>query len=116
VSRVNKQEVETKAQTAEIELEGSSVLEGYTSPEQQFVKDGVILTVKRNDQGRVVLNATGEESEEALRQKALTFAEKLQQAYSYHKAMQQLRTSGFNVVNESVGQDEEIHIILRRWQ
>jgi hypothetical protein len=115
VSSVNKEEVETKAQTVEVELEGSSVLEGYTGQEQQFVKDGVTLTVKSNEQGRVILCAKGDESKEALRQKALTFAGKLQQAYSYHKAMTQLRTSGFNVVSENVGQDKEIHITLRRW-
>ena len=78
-------------------------------------KEGVLLTIKRNEYGRVVLCAKGSESKEILRQKATTFAEKLHQTYAYHKAMTQLRTSGFNVVNENVGQDKEIRITLRRF-
>jgi hypothetical protein len=115
VKSVVKEEVEVKANTVEVELEGSSVLEGYTGQELQFLKEGVQLTVKRNEYGRVVLCAKGSESKEALRQKASTFIEKLYQAYAYNKAMTQLRTSGFNVVNENVGQDKEIRITLRRF-
>ncbi len=115
VSSVSKEEVEAKAQMVKIELEGSSVLEGFTGQEQRFVKEGITLAVGKNEQGRVVLRATGDESKEVLREKAMTFAGKLQQVYSYHKAMTQLKTSGFNVVSENVGQDREIHITLRRW-
>lgn len=115
VKSVTKEQVEVKENTVEVELEGSSVLEGYTGQELQFVKEGVLLTVKRNDYGRVVLCAKGSESKDILRQKATTFADKLHQTYAYHKAMTQLRTSGFNVVNENVGQDKEIRITLRRF-
>ena len=110
-----KEQVEVQENVVEIELEGSSVIEGHTGQEVQFVKEGVLLTVKRNDYGRVVLCAKGSESKDILRQKATTFADKLHQAYAYHKAMTQLRTSGFNVVNENVGQDKEIRITLRRF-
>jgi hypothetical protein len=118
VSSVNEAKVKTETgaetETVEIELKGSSVLEGYKG-EEQFVKDGVTLTIKMNEGGRVVLCAKGKESQKALRQKAITFAEKLQQAYSYHKAMTQLRTTGFKVVYENVEQNEEIHVTLRRF-
>jgi hypothetical protein len=115
VKSVTKEEVETSENVVEIELEGSSVQEGYMGQEQQFVKEGVLLTVKRNEFGRLVLCAKGSESKDILRQKASAFIEKLHQAYAYNKAMTQLRTSGFNVVNENVGQDKEIRITLRRF-
>jgi hypothetical protein len=114
VKTLAKEEIEVGENVVEIELEGSLVQEGYTGKEMQFAKEGVLLTVKRNEFGRVVLCAKGSESKDVLRQKAATFVEKLHQAYAYNKAMTQLRTSGFNIVDETVGQDKEIHIKLRR--
>jgi hypothetical protein len=114
VKTVAKEEVEVGENVVEIELEGSSVQEGYTGQEIQFVKEGIQLTIKRNEFGRVVLCAKGSESKDVLRQKASSFIDKLNQTYAYHKAMTQLRTSGFNIVDETVGQDKEIHIKLRR--
>jgi hypothetical protein len=115
VSSVDREKVDVEVETVEVELEDSSVLEGYMGEERQFIKDGVTLTVRTNEHGRLVLYAKGNESKETLQWKALAFAGKLQQTYSYHKAMTQLRQSGFNVVDERVEQDEEIHITLRRW-
>jgi hypothetical protein len=115
VKTMVKEEVQVSENTVEIELKGSSVVEGYKGQELQFNKEGVLLTVKRNEIGRLVLCAKGSESKEVLRQKASAFIEKLHQAYAYNKAMTQLRTSGFNVVGEDVGQDKEIHITLRRF-
>jgi hypothetical protein len=115
VSSVVKQKVETELdQTAEVEVEVDSVLEGYTGEELKFVREGVTLTIRTNQDGRLVVRAKGSESKQVLEQKALTFTGKLQQVYSYNKAMTQLRQSGFNVVDESVGHDQQIHIILRR--
>jgi hypothetical protein len=115
VSSREKEKVEAEVNTVEVELEASSVVAGCSGQQREFVKDGVTLSVKMNERGRLVLCAEGNESKATLRDKALTFAGRIQQAYSYDKAMTQLRQSGFNVVNESVEQDEEIHINLRRW-
>ncbi len=115
VKSVVEENVEVKENIVEIELEGSCVLEGHTGQEVQFTKEGVLLTVKKNEFGRVVLIAKGSESKESLRQKATAFIDKLHQAYAYNKAMTQLRTSGFNVANETVGENKEIHITLRRF-
>jgi len=116
VKSANEEQVNVEqVNTVEVELEVSSVLEGYTADKQQFIKEGVVLTVRTNEDGRLVLCAMGDESKEILREKALTFAGKLQQVYSYHKAMTQLRQAGFNVVDESVEQDEQIQITLRRY-
>lgn len=114
VKSVTKEQVEVKENVIEIELEGSLVQEDYTGQEVQFAKEGMLLTVKRNEYGRLVLCAKGIETKDVLRQKTTTFVEKLHQAYAYNKAMTQLRISGFNIVDENVGQDKEIHIKLRR--
>jgi hypothetical protein len=113
VSSVRKSEVDVEAQTKEVELEIGSVQGGYTGQEQQFIKDDVTLTIKSDELGRLVLCAKGDVPKEHLREKAMTFAGKIQQAYAYHKAMTQLRTLGFNVVDERVGQDQ--HVKLRRF-
>jgi len=109
-----KEEVEVETEnTVEVELE-SSVQEGCMG-RQQFTRDGITLTVKINRQGRLVVCAKGQESKEMLQQTADTFAGKIQQAYSYSKAMTQLRESKFNVVEEQLGQDGKLHLKLRRW-
>ena len=113
VALSNRQQVGVAASnTVELEL-GSIVQEEYAG-QQQFVKDGITLTVKRNTQGKLVVFAQGQESEAVLENAAKTFAGKMQQAYSYHKAMSQLRGCRFNVVSENVEEDGQIHIKLRR--
>ena len=113
VASENKTSVEE--QTQEVELELGSVQGGLTSDRQQFTKDGVFYTIKCNEQGRLVLIAKGSETKERLREKAATLAGKIQQAYAYHKAMTQLKTTGFNVVAENTGEDQEIQVTLRRF-
>jgi hypothetical protein len=108
----NKTSVEN--QTQEIELELGSVQEGVISNKQVFTKDGIIFTVKCDERGRLILCAKGSETKERLREKATSLAGKIQQAYAYHKAMTQLRTTGFKVVAENIGQDQEIRVMLRR--
>ena len=113
VSSSVKQEVGVEVgNTVEVELD-SLVQEGYVG-QQQFVKDGITLTVKKNTQGKLVVCTQGQESKAALEQAAETFAGKMQQAYSYHKAMSQLRVCRFNVISENVEEDGQIHIRLRR--
>jgi hypothetical protein len=115
VSCAAREKVEVEEGVTEVEVEVDSVLEGCTGEEQEFVKGGVRLVVRTNEDGRLVVRASGDESKESLQQKALTFAGRLQQAYSYDKAMTQLRQSGFNVTDEHVGQDQDVHVTLRRW-
>ena len=109
------EETKTGINTAEVELEGSSLLEAYTGREEQFIKDGIRITVKVNQNGRIIVRVKGKESQEFLKQKAEDFAGKFLQAYSYHKAMSQLRKTGFIVVDENVQADQQIHITLRRF-
>ena len=115
VKSLAKEQVEAKETIVEIELEGSIVQEGYTGQELHFSKEGMQITIKRNNYGRLALYAKGSESKEVIGQKAKAFIDKLHQAYAYNKAMTQLRTSGFNVVNETVEENREIHIKLRRF-
>jgi hypothetical protein len=108
----NKTSVEN--QTEEVEMELGSVQGGEISNKQVFTKDGIIFTVKCDEQGQLILCAKGNETKERLREKATTLAGKIQQAYAYHKAMTQLRTTGFKVVAENIGQEQEIRVTLRR--
>jgi hypothetical protein len=113
VAGENKTSVEE--QIKEVEMELGSVQGGVISNRQVFTKDGVLYTIKCDEQGRLILSAKGSETKEDLHQKAATLAGKIQQAYAYHKAMTQLKTTGFNIVAENVGQDQEIQVTLRRF-
>jgi hypothetical protein len=115
VSAARKEMMTADVKAEEVEIEVGSVEGKCTSEVQQFVKDGVTLTVKTNEQGRLVVCAKADLPKDVLMHKAHAFAGKLQQAYAYHKAMTQLHTTGFNVVNENVGPDDQIHVTLRRW-
>jgi hypothetical protein len=113
VASENKTSVEEQIQ--EVEMELGTVEGGVISDKEVFTKDGVLYTIKCDEQGRLILSAKGSEAKDNLHEKATTLAGKIQQAYAYHKAMTQLKTTGFNVVAENVGQDQEIHVTLRRF-
>jgi hypothetical protein len=115
VSSATCQNEATEINTVEIELEGSSVLEGCSGEQLQFSKEDMKLAVRRNERGRISLFAQGSQSKEVLRENATAFIARLHQAYAYHRAMTQLRSSGFNAVSEQVDQNREIHITLRRF-
>jgi hypothetical protein len=115
VTSRQREEIGVEVNTVEVELKGSNVVEGQQGGDQQFTKDGISLVITTNECGRLVLRASGEEAEEVLREKLMSFAEKMQQAYSYHRAMTQLHKTGFNVVQEKVGEDKFIHITLKRF-
>jgi hypothetical protein len=100
--------------SVDVELKGSAVLEGYTGQEHRFTHGKATISVMKNDFGRIVVRAEGDELRSVLRQKAETFAREMQQVYSYSRAMTQLRASGFNLVTEEVTKYKEIHILLRR--
>ena len=41
--------------------------------------------------------------------------ENISQRYAYHMIVEETSRAGFNVVEESVGQDNSIHMTVRRW-
>ena len=116
VSSADRGKVDERMNTVEVELEGSSVLEGYVVEKRQFIKDRVELSVETNGRGRVILRLRGNESNEVLRRTAREFVGGMKQVYAYDKAMTQLRQSGFNVVDETVETNGEIRVTLRRWR
>lgn len=42
--------------------------------------------------------------------------EKVQQRYAYHLVLRETQKAGFDLVEESVGQDQIIRMTVRRWQ
>ncbi len=103
------------AGTVDVELAGSAVLEGYAGQEVKVSRGETTVTVRRNEFGRLIVSAEGTGSKSELLKMAEAFAAQMQQVYSYNKAMNQLRTSGFNVVAEEVTKDKEINVTLRRF-
>jgi len=112
------EEADVAAQTnsAEIELENSSVLECSQAHQARFVREGLGITVETNERGRLVVRVEGHESQESLRQKAQGFAGAVAQHFAYHRAITQLRQAGFAVVEEQMSEDRAVHVTLRRWE
>jgi len=116
----------TRAQTKvqnknmiEVELQDSQALADTVAAGQEIVltKGTLSLRVHRNKQGRCVICAEGaNHTEEELRATANTFSEKISQCFVYNKVMSELRTKGFQVVNEEQMEDETVRIHVRRWE
>jgi len=107
----------TSDRTVDLKLCGSAgVTDQLANDEQlQFVRDDVTVTFSRDARGRCNVSVGGPGmSDEALRQIGTEFAEQVVQQYAYHQLMSQLDAKGFNVVHQEVGDDQTIHIQVRR--
>ena len=105
-------------QSVELTVAESEVLAQSfaTDKEIVFVKDEVEIRVGRDERGRcrVCVKAKGHTKAE-LEQMAEEFTQKLTQCFVYNRVATELKNKGFTIVNEEVGEDESIHIHVRRW-
>lgn len=107
------------AESVELELDESQAVgeAAGVAEEIAFVRGGVTLRVKRNRQGRCCVCAEGQgQGKAALKKQAEEFSQKLAQCFAYNKVMTELRAKGFQVVQESVAEDQSVRIHVRRWQ
>ncbi len=110
--------VETENQV-EVELKDSQDLQQNIATGQEIVltRGTVVLKVRRDERGRCSVCATGKgHTDEELRTLAEEFAEKMTQCFVYNRVMTELKTKGFQVVNEEMAQDDSVRIHVRRWE
>ena len=119
------EEIAAAAETAvvknsvEVEVKNSEILQNVAT-EQQIVlqaKGGVEVRVKRDARGRCVVCASGKGKTKAeLKAFAERFTERMTQCFVYNRVMTELKSRGFQVMNEERMEDESLRINVRRWE
>ena len=105
-------------QQVEIALSDSEVLAQSMVSNKEIVltKGNVELRVRRDERGRCTVCAKGKgHSKEELKQMAEQFTKKMTQCFVYNRVATEIKSKGFQVVNEEVMDDEAIRINVRRW-
>ena len=113
--------VETRATTGSVQLEiaQSEVVTSQLGRDQRIsvTREGVTVTFSRDARGRAALCVTGNgQSNEALRALGEELSQSVVQHYVYQKLMDEMRTRGFNVVEEEVNEDRSIRLKVRHWE
>lgn len=128
VSRSVKEQVKSasvvnqlQAERNEVEVEvadSEALAENLVTDEEIVLTKGMVeLRVRRDERGRVIVHASGLGHTDAeLKVIAEEFAKRMTQCFIYNRVMSEVKSRGFNVVNEERMQDETVRIHLRRWE
>jgi hypothetical protein len=103
----------------ELEIENSEVVTNQLGREQQIsvTRDGVTITFSRDARGKASLCVTGEgRSKDELHAMGEELSQSVVQHYVYQKLMDEMRSRGFNVVEEETNQDRSIRLKVRHWE
>jgi len=103
----------------ELEIERSEVVTNQLGRDQRIAvtRGGVTVTFSRDARGRASLCVTGEgHSREELRALGEELSQCVVQQYVYQKLMDEMRTRGFNVVEEEINEDRSIRLKVRHWE
>jgi hypothetical protein len=112
---------EKAEQKVEMELADSEVLAKGLTNEKEIVltKGDVELRVSRDERGRCKVSAKSKtmgHSHAELKQITEQFVQKMTQCFIYNRVASELKTKGFQMVNEEVMKDDTIRIHVRRWE
>jgi hypothetical protein len=102
----------------QLEIERSEVVTNQLGRDQRIsvTREGVTVTFSRDARGKASLCVTGNgHTQEALRAMGEELSHAVVQQYVYRKLMDEMRTRGFNVVEEEVNEDRSIRLKVRHW-
>jgi hypothetical protein len=103
----------------QLEIERSEVLTNQLGRDQRIAvsRDGVTVTFSRDARGKASLCVTGSgQDNETLRALGEELSQAVVQQYVYQKLMDEMRSRGFNVVEEEVSEDRSIRLKVRHWE
>jgi hypothetical protein len=112
-------EKEPAEQSVEIELADSNILAKDLAREKEIVltKGDIELRVSRDERGRCKVCAKGKgHSRAELKKLAEQFVAKMTQCFIYNRVASELKSRGFQMVNEEVMEDQTIRMHVRRWE
>ncbi len=111
----NQQAVE---ESVEVELSNSEVIAKGLALEKEIVltKGTIELRVSKDERGRCKVCAKGKGHTKAqLKEIAEQFTQKMTQCFVYNRVATELKSKGFQMINEEVMDDQSIRINVRRW-
>jgi len=117
--RERSQSVNRGTSAVQLEIARSEVVTNQLGRDQRIAvsRNGVTVTFSRDARGRASLCVTGNgHSGEALRAMGEELSQAVVQQYVYQKLMDEMRTRGFNVIEEEVNADRSIHLKVRHWE
>jgi hypothetical protein len=109
----------TTSNSVQLEIERSEVVTDHLGRDQSIAvtRDGVTVKFSRDMRGKAALCVTGSgHTEEELRALGEQLRQSVVQQYVYQKLMDEMRTRGFNVVEEEVSEDRSIRLKVRHWE
>jgi hypothetical protein len=105
--------------SVQLEIERSEVVTNQLGRDQRIAvaRDGVTVIFSRDARGKASLCVTGNgQSDEMLRAMGEELSQAVVQQYVYQKLMGEMRSRGFNVVEEEVNEDRSIRLKVRHWE
>jgi hypothetical protein len=111
--------VQKQTGAVQLEIARSEVVTSQLGRDQRIAvtRDGVTVTFSRDARGKASLCVTGNgQSDEALRALGEALSQAVVQQYVYQKSMGEMRSRGFNVVEEEVNEDRSIRLKVRHWE
>lgn len=103
----------------QLEIERSEVVTNQLGRDQRIAvtREGVTVTFSRDARGKASLCVTGNgQSREVLQALGEELSQSVVQQYVYQKLMDEMRSRGFNVVEEEVNEDRSIRLKVRHWE
>jgi hypothetical protein len=105
-------------ESVEVEVSNSEVIAKNLALEKEIVltKGNIELRVSKDERGRCKVCAKGKGHTKAeLKEMAEQFTQKMTQCFVYNRVATELKSKGFQMVNEEVMEDQSIRINVRRW-
>ena len=103
----------------ELEIENSEVVTNQLGREQRIsvTREGVTITFSRDARGKASLCVTGDgRGKDELRAMGEELSQAVVQQYVYQKLMDEMRSRGFNVIEEETSADRSIRLKVRHWE
>lgn len=105
------------ARVVELTLEHSQILEEALARGRSFIleKEDLRLTFRRGVRGEVTVSAESDSLSQAdLQAEGQQFLNRVVQQYAYNKLMTELKSEGYAMAEEQVGEEGRIYLRVRR--
>jgi hypothetical protein len=103
----------------QLEIERSEVVTNQIGRGQTICvnRDGVTIRFSRDARGKAAFCVSGPgRSDEELRALGETLGQSVVQQYVYQKLVDEMRSRGYNLVEEEVAEDRSIRLKVRHWE
>jgi len=119
VAEARAQTTVESSQRVELAIPQSEIVTGTLGRDQRLrlTRDNVTVVFSRDSRGRASICVTGEgHSDTELQAMGEELSQKVVQQYVYQRMMDEMRTRGYNVVEEQVDENQAIRLKVRHWE